>query len=271
MPKDLNQPQAYDLVMGGQALPLNSSAVLGGLAGVKQRLASSITELRIAALKEAIRYDAPGLGLVIQSLQDPSEAVAKTAYRLLRHRPEPIIQRVLQSYPPYQFFDCFCTIRGHLDRVYAVAIAEDGHSIISGSRDRTIRVWHLPTGEFICTLKQYSFRTAFKVVSADKCITIMGSGDSKTLLVLDVRTRKSVHTLRGHTSGVYAVAISADERIIVSGSDDRTIKVWDLKTGKELHTLKGHTARVNSVAISADGQTIVSGSDDQTIKVWKVF
>ena len=73
---------------------------------------------------------------------------------------------------------------------------------------------------------------------------------------------------KGHTSSIYAIAISPDGKYIVSGSIDTTIKIWDFKTGECLNTLEGHIDSVNSISISPDGKYIVSGSDDDTIKIW---
>ena len=72
---------------------------------------------------------------------------------------------------------------------------------------------------------------------------------------------------KGHTSSIYAIAISPDGKYIVSGSN-KTIKIWDFKTGECLNTLEGHTSSINSIAISPDGKYIVSGSWDKTIKIW---
>ena len=72
---------------------------------------------------------------------------------------------------------------------------------------------------------------------------------------------------KGHTSSIYAIAISPDGKYIVSGSN-KTIKIWDFKTGECLNTLEGHTSSINSIAISPDGKYIVSGSIDTTIKIW---
>src|SRR5918996_1684524 len=66
-----------------------------------------------------------------------------------------------------------------------------------------------------------------------------------------------IHTLIGHNNSVCSVAISPDNKFIVTGSKDGTAKVWDSKTGQLMHTLAGHTDRVGSVAISSDNKFIV--------------
>jgi len=67
---------------------------------------------------------------------------------------------------------------------------------------------------------------------------------------------------------VDAVAVSPDDKYIVSGSDDKSVRVWDASTGSELKELKGHTNWVTSVAFSPDGKHIVSGSRDKSVRVW---
>ena len=57
-------PTQYDAVLGGQNLIPVNAAVLGGIAGVKSRLASPIVESRIVALSEALKYGKAGLELI---------------------------------------------------------------------------------------------------------------------------------------------------------------------------------------------------------------
>lgn len=83
-----------------------------------------------------------------------------------------------------------------------------------------------------------------------------------------------VHTLKGHTSMVQAIAISPDGQLIASGSNDNNIKLWQLTTGKLLRNLNrwfsGHSSMVDSLAFSPDGKLLASGSWDDTIKLWQV-
>jgi WD40 repeat protein len=74
--------------------------------------------------------------------------------------------------------------------------------------------------------------------------------------------------LKGHQKGVNTVALSSDERKIVSGSSDKTVRTWDIKSCQCLRVLEGHGSSVTSVAISSDGKKIISGSDDKTIRIW---
>ncbi len=128
------------------------------------------------------------------------------------------------------------TLEGHSDWVRSVTISEDGHTIVSGSADKTMKVWNLKTGELLHTLKPYSNWVNSVAISKNK--------DSQKIFM------------------------SEDAQTIISGNRD-TIKVWNLKTGGLLRTLKGHADWVQSVDISEDGQTIVSGSDDTDIRVWR--
>jgi len=64
--KRSSQPGKTDAVLSGEArIPINS-AVLGGIKGVKNRLASGVPQRRITALTEALKYGQEGFELVMQ-------------------------------------------------------------------------------------------------------------------------------------------------------------------------------------------------------------
>ncbi|PSB16577.1 Sulphatase-modifying factor protein [filamentous cyanobacterium Phorm 46] len=105
MSENQNEPREYDAVRGGQSsIPVNA-AVLGGIPGVKSRLASPIIEVRIAALSEALKYGEAGLDLIIQALHDESMQVKFAAYLLLKDRDDLKIKAQFQDYLPTFEFD----------------------------------------------------------------------------------------------------------------------------------------------------------------------
>jgi len=105
MSDNQNQPREYDAVRGGQnSIPVNA-AVLGGIPGVKSRLASPIVEVRIAALSEALKYGEAGLDVIMQALREESMQVKLAAYSLLKDRDDLKIKPQFQDYLPTFEFD----------------------------------------------------------------------------------------------------------------------------------------------------------------------
>lgn len=104
MTNNQNQPREFDVVLRGEAPP-TTDAVLGGIQGVKKRLVSPYAEIRVAALQDALNYQAEGLNLVIKSLQDSSRKVRQAAYNLLCYRIEPQVKQVLQEYKYWDLFE----------------------------------------------------------------------------------------------------------------------------------------------------------------------
>jgi formylglycine-generating enzyme required for sulfatase activity len=105
MTENPNQPRQYDAVLGGQSQVPLGAAVLGGILGVKSRLASPAVEVRITALSEAIKYGEAGLDLIIGALQDESIKVKFAAYALLKHQKQLNIKGQFHHYLPTFDFD----------------------------------------------------------------------------------------------------------------------------------------------------------------------
>ncbi|PQE16116.1 hypothetical protein CJF30_00011140 [Rutstroemia sp. NJR-2017a BBW] len=162
------------------------------------------------------------------------------------------------------------TLEGHTSIVNSVTFSPDGKQVVSGSEDRTVRLWDTATGQQILPpLEGHSSWVNSVAFSTDGKQIVSGSSD-RTVRLWDTATGKPIlPPLEGHTGWVNSVAFSPDGTQIVSGSYDQTVRLWDAATGKPiLPLLEGHTGEVNSVAFSSDGKQVVSGSDDRTVRLW---
>ena len=197
---------------------------------------------------------------VARSAQDSSPGLSLEPLSIAR--PTPDATHARPSTPPPNL-----TIRGHTDSVYCAAFLLDGKHIISGSKDRTVRVWDGQTGNPVSRpLKKHAFGVCSVAFSPDGR---RGSTD-KAILVGDAVTGKMIAgPLEGHTHSIWSLSFSPDGKRIVSGSRDQTIRIWDSQSGNLLMgPLSGHTEGVASVAFSGDGTHIASGSYDHTVRVW---
>jgi WD40 repeat protein len=66
---------------------------------------------------------------------------------------------------------------------------------------------------------------------------IVSGGAGGALILYDGKTGQEVRRLVGHTSDVFAVAVSADGKRLVSGSYDQTVRLWDMAMGTNLLTV----------------------------------
>ncbi len=90
-----------------------------------------------------------------------------------------------------------------------------------------------------------------------------------TFVSLQSKAQKEITLNLGHQESINAMALSPNEKYLLTGGGDRLLKIWDIKTGKELKTIKGHEREIEAVNFSSDGKYFISASDDnRVIKIW---
>ena len=155
---------------------------------------------------------------------------------------------------------------GHSSDITSIAFNPDGKSIVSGSGDKTVKLWSLE-GKELQTFKGHSSDITSIAFNPDGKSIVSGSSD-KTVKLWSLEG-KELQTFKGHSDRINSVAFSSDGKTIATGSDDKTVKLWSLE-GKELQTFKGHSSDITSIAFNPDGKSIVSGSSDKTVKLWSL-
>ncbi|PLW45627.1 hypothetical protein PCANC_08392 [Puccinia coronata f. sp. avenae] len=175
-------------------------------------------------------------------------------------------------------------LKGHKDSIYCLQMHD--HHIITGSRDRTIKVWDTRTRE--CTKTLVGHKGSVLCVRVDSEVLLSGSSDTH-VCVWDRQTWTVVKELVGHQSGVLDLAISP--AAFVSCSKDTTIKIWSRPNGTLLRTITGHAGPVNALELSqsslaellgnnssndsnssssSTSLALLSASGDSSMKLWEL-
>jgi WD40 repeat protein len=137
---------------------------------------------------------------------------------------------------------------GHTNSVTRLVATADGRWLISASYDHSIRYWDMnaePGDKVKIELNAHA-RAAAKKESRKPVEPVEA----------EVVVQKAAKTLESHRDWINGLALSPDDRTLVSGDDDCQVVVWERETGKEIRrwTTKGW---VYALALAPDSKSVL--------------
>jgi WD40 repeat protein len=153
-------------------------------------------------------------------------------------------------------FEEITQLPGHKRQVMSLAISSDGSRIVSGSLDRTIRVWDGRTFEGI-GLCEHEDEVNSVTFSPNSTLIASGSDDN-TVWIWNALSLEKVTRLSGHERLVTSVAFFPDGTRIVSASWDCTVRIWNARTYEPLPSLEC-SGPVFAITISPDSTRLALG------------
>lgn len=178
------------------------------------------------------------------------------------------------------------TFEGHSAGVTSVSMSGDGRYALSGSRDKTLKLWDVPARRCVRTFEGHD-DPVFSVCLGEDARYALSGDVRNTLRLWDVSTGRCLRTFRGpgEQNWVVAVCLSADGRYALSGGE-RTLRLWDVNESGCLKTFEQDDRRprippvlfegayplnqIVSICLTSDGRYALSAGRDNKLKLWDV-
>ncbi|VDK72649.1 unnamed protein product [Litomosoides sigmodontis] len=122
--------------------------------------------------------------------------------------------------------------KAHRYSTVAVVMSHDDRYVVSCSKDATIAKYDLEQGKVVASIKYVK----------GNCIS--------------------------HRGQIFCLAISANDRYLVTGGSDCIVRVWNFSNLQHVKNLAGHMNAITGLVFRLNTQQLYSCSKDRSVKVW---
>jgi len=152
---------------------------------------------------------------------------------------------------------------GHTEGVLSV-IFDQSH-LVTGSCDKTIKVFNVNTTECVATLKGHQGWVNCVTLTDKK---ILSGGYDHAVKMWDIEGKRKIRSFMGHNGSV--TVVKAKDELVLSGSYDAQVRLWDIRVKKsQLPIFKGHQSPISCLEFYGNNECI-SASRDGTIRIWEL-
>lgn len=154
--------------------------------------------------------------------------------------------------------------------ITSVAIDSTDQRVLTGSYDKTVRVWDLASGDLLETLYPPHEGIVYAVATARTAAVAASASADRSIRLWDLDTMTCRQTFEAHSHRVYDVVLASDGKRMLSASHDRTVRLWHVDDPLPRATLGSHSEAVGVVAFLPGERTAVSAAKDGTIRIWQL-
>jgi pre-mRNA-processing factor 19 len=165
-------------------------------------------------------------------------------------------------------------LKGHTKEVTCVAWASDGGAALTGSADKSVRLWAAEDGgrggfRLAATFTDHAGPVTALAAHPCASLAVTASADA-TWAMYDLSSATClVHVAdAGATAPLHAASFHPDGLILGTGGADGAVRIWDVKSGANAAKFDGHAGGpVSSLSFSENGYYLATGGADG-VKLW---
>ncbi|KAL3812425.1 hypothetical protein ACJIZ3_013693 [Penstemon smallii] len=164
------------------------------------------------------------------------------------------------------------TLSGHSKKVTSVKFVAEGEIVVSGSADKTVRVWQgSEDGNYECRqiLKDHTAEVQAVTIHATNRYFVTASLDH-TWCFYDLASGlclTQVEDTSGSSDGYTSAAFHPDGLILGTGTSEALVKIWDVKSQANVARFDGHVGPVTAISFSENGYFLATAAQDG-VKLW---
>uniref|UniRef100_A0A8C5X723 Autophagy related 16 like 1 n=1 Tax=Malurus cyaneus samueli TaxID=2593467 RepID=A0A8C5X723_9PASS len=162
------------------------------------------------------------------------------------------------------------TLTGHSGKVLSAKFLLDNARIVSGSHDRTLKLWDLRSK--VCIKTVFAGSSCNDIVCTEQCV--MSGHFDKKIRFWDIRTESIVKELE-LLGRITALDLNPERTELLTCSRDDLLKIIDLRVSAVRQTFSAQGFKCGSdwtrVVFSPDGNYVAAGSADGALYVWNVL
>ncbi|KAM7252876.1 hypothetical protein ACFE04_025494 [Oxalis oulophora] len=155
--------------------------------------------------------------------------------------------------------------------VTTVKIVDQGDLVLTGSADKTVRIWKgSEDGNYSCThiLKDHTAEVQAVTVHATNNYFVTASLDN-TWCFYDISSGLCLTQVSdaSESEGYTSAAFHPDGLIIGTGTSQSLVKIWDVKSQANVAKFDGHSGPVTAISFSENGYFLATAAHDG-VKLW---
>jgi WD40 repeat protein/tRNA A-37 threonylcarbamoyl transferase component Bud32 len=169
---------------------------------------------------------------------------------------------------------CDAILSGHTDSITTLDFSADGRWLVSGSLDKTARLWDLSSHDTDATatiLRGHEGSLESVNISPDGRYIVTRDDTGARLWYLNEYDHvASPRTLRPNNGTLNRVALSSDGRWLGTGGADGSVEIWDLMAANVTRSAtSGIPSSVDFLAIGPSGRWVVARGDKESLHFWE--
>lgn len=164
-------------------------------------------------------------------------------------------------------------LAGHTAAVTGVAFAADGSKLVSGSQDKTFKLWNLADGALVGSVETAAPVNAVALIAGDTQVATGGADNSLRFWALPAPPKegaeapKPLKEVGGHGAPVSALVAFEKGAKLLTACKDGNVREIDVASGNATKAVN-HGAPVDGVAVRPDAKRFASIGANNRIRLW---